>query len=412
LEDLKEASLLGLIPKEKMEKLDVWKITPSTAAEDPSARLSLSPSELEGLTGVDDMIVPWNPPRNMGVNSPLLVGLTLPNRSRLRASFLPHPGMAFKAGEDLNEIILVDSIGRQLENPPATVDVTLPNAAPSDGTLKLKVRVLPPSETDAQSDSDKTTAESQVAEPMDQPAADKKESKSQSASASDEVAVTYGIMPCQLLARLDAIEQRRAVFDQLTQTIVQVPEPPRFGKARLYATEIDRIPRVVEELQARGFAVLSESGRIAEIQQQDNSLQLLVWIVGLGVLLFGILTVFSVLVDSTERKRGTIGILRVMGVSRFGIFLMVVIRAASIGLIAGFGSLVAGWLLGMFFGWVPPTGIALLRHKPVMSILFDPVDLTIVLLGAVLCSCLGALLPAWRAAKVDPFDAIVEGRFK
>jgi ABC-type lipoprotein release transport system permease subunit len=47
-----------------------------------------------------------------------------------------------------------------------------------------------------------------------------------------------------------------------------------------------------------------------------------------------------------------------------------------------------------------------------MSILFDPVDLTIVLLGAVLCSCLGALLPAWRAAKVDPFDAIVEGRFK
>lgn len=50
--------------------------------------------------------------------------------------------------------------------------------------------------------------------------------------------------------------------------------------------------------------------------------------------LFGVVTVVSVLQESTDRKRGTIGILRVMGVSRVGVFYLVVLRAGAIGLSA------------------------------------------------------------------------------
>ena len=414
LEGGDETTLHGLIPEDKRERLDVWKITPSVAEEQPDARLSFSPTELEGLTSVDEMIIPWNKPLRLSEQAPLLVGITVPSRSRLRAEFLSHPGLAFKPGEDLNEIILRNLDGTAIDKPPEELMLQLKRGEPAHATLRLKVRTLATPEYTAVGNQDAAAA---VASSLDEQAEppegdDTGIAGPGEAEGESTTSETLGIVPCQLLARLDAIEQTQAVFDELTQTIVQVPNPPRFGKARLYATDVDHVPQVVTELKSRGFAVLSESGRIAEIQQQDSSLQLLVWIVGLGVLLFGILTVFSVLLDSTDRKRGTIGILRVMGVSRLGVFLMVIIRAASIGLIAGFVSLLAGWLLGLFFGWPPPPEFSLLKNKPVMSILFHPVDLAIVLAGAVLCSCLGALLPAWRAAKVDPFDAIVEGRFK
>ena len=95
-------------------------------------------------------------------------------------------------------------------------------------------------------------------------------------------------------------------------------------------TTIDRVPAVGEQLRQRGFAFLSEETRIREIQHQDQSLELLVLIVGIGVYLFGTMTVVSVLLDSTERKRGVIGILRVMGVLHIGVFYMVFLRLRSL----------------------------------------------------------------------------------
>ena len=60
----------------------------------------------------------------------------------------------------------------------------------------------------------------------------------------------------------------------------------------------------------------SAKSRIDEIHEQTASLTLLVNIVAVCVLVFGVVTVISVLLDSTNRKRSTLGIMRVMGVSR------------------------------------------------------------------------------------------------
>jgi ABC-type antimicrobial peptide transport system permease subunit len=163
---------------------------------------------------------------------------------------------------------------------------------------------------------------------------------------------------------------------------------------------------------AKQFAVMSESTRITEIHEQDRSLRLLVWVVGAGVFLFGVITVVSVLLDSTDRKRGTIGILRVMGVSRPGVFYLVVFRAAAIGLLAGFATFVAGFALAHVIGWKPDSAMWYLSWKPVIKIDVSTQDAIIVVLGALGCSCFGAIIPAWRASRLDPFDAIVEGRFR
>jgi ABC-type antimicrobial peptide transport system permease subunit len=165
-------------------------------------------------------------------------------------------------------------------------------------------------------------------------------------------------------------------------------------------------------LKERQFAVMSQSTRISEIHQQDSSLQLLVLIVGAGVFLFGVVTVVTVLLDSTERKRGTIGILRVMGVPRTAVFYMVFLRAAVIGALSAGVTLGLGYLAGQLLGWEPSPEMNWVTWKPIIKVIIEPEDMILVVVGALTCCGLGSLIPAFRASRLDPFDAIVEGRFR
>jgi lipoprotein-releasing system permease protein len=125
-----------------------------------------------------------------------------------------------------------------------------------------------------------------------------------------------------------------------------------------------------------------------------------VLIVGIGVFLFGVVTVIFVLQDSTDRKRGIIGILRVMGVSKFGVFYIIFLRSACIGVLSVFVTVVFGYILkSALMGWN-------------VHIIFYFRDVFIVSVGALFCCCIGTLLPAYKASKMDPFDAILEGRFR
>lgn len=220
------------------------------------------------------------------------------------------------------------------------------------------------------------------------------------------------VVPMDLLAHLRAEDAGRVEYDSLNKLFVPLPSETLFDKARLYADTIDKVPAVVEQLRKSGFAIMSEVTRIREIHQQDHSLQLLVLIVGAGVFIFGTVTVVSVLLDSTERKRGTIGILRVMGVSRIGVFYMVFFRSAIIGILAAGVTIGLGMLAATFLEWQPPVHSEWANWKPVIHVIVRPVDVVVVVLGALACCTLGSIVPANRASRMDPFDAIVEGRFR
>lgn len=163
-------------------------------------------------------------------------------------------------------------------------------------------------------------------------------------------------------------------------------------------------------LAKRKYAVLSEVGRIAEIQEQDTSLKVLVAVVALGVFLFGIVTVFSVLVDSTDRKKGMIGILRVMGISSGGVFVILLARAVIIGVMAAILCCGIGVFLAAALGKTL-IGSEYLTWLPQVRVVLGLNEYLLVTLGAVLCAGLGVLMPALKASRLDPFDAIMEGQF-
>jgi ABC-type lipoprotein release transport system permease subunit len=381
--DVKQVWELGTFFKsEAAAKICGLRIYSEASRADPGRRLSLAPSELTEILSIpDDVAIPWNQPLDITLNGQkaLCVGLSLNRRCWLRKELVAD-GLAFPF--DADSIGITWPFRTGLSSDTTSLDL-------ADGTgLEVRQTALG---LESPVSALQGTGES---EPTITPMAD------------------YAVVPVDFLARLTSLKHGTAIFDPQTRLIAPTPVAVVFDKVRLFARTIDDVPSLTERLFDAKFAVQSEDARIQEIQEQDASLRLLVLVVGLGVFLFGVLTVISVLVDSTDRKRGTLGILRVMGVSKLGVFWIVVLRAAAIGFFAGCLSVVFGKLLEVFLGWTAPPDSLLAVWKPTVRISLLPQDILLVFIGALVCACVGAVYPALRASRIDPFDAIVEGRFK
>lgn len=374
------AGLEFLLTPDWQEKLVIYHLTTERSAEAMEHWLQIAPSQISEGTSADDVVLAWNHPVTVesGDSSRTLVGLSMSQRTWLREYFRD-PSLPFN----------YDASGNiQRPGLPANDDQRTELMLTNGSALQLTTS------RDTKGDAAPDDAASEDSERTDPPELD------------SVVAV-----PANLLSWLAQERSGQVIYDADIALFVGVPRPAVYDRVRLFAQTIDNVPDIVEELVDRRFAVMSETGRITEIHQQDQSLQILVIVVGMGVFLFGVVTVFSVLMDSTDRKRGTIGILRVMGMSRSGVFLTVLIRAGAIGTVAAILSIALGYGLSAFLGWTPPDTMAWLQWKPGISVSFVPADLVTITAGAMICCVCGAVPPALRASRLDPFDAIIEGRF-
>ena len=392
------APLARLLVSDFAEKLIIYEARTERSEIDPNARLRLAPSELSEATEADDVILPWNRSLSASVASQdwQMVGLSLPRRTWLREYFI-EADLAFDYEADPFQ-------GRVTSEPPANFQWPL-NA---DLGVSLSIEAVKRKPADSSPDSDSATDDHATDDSDSTKRADKSPADDENKSAEASQIV---VVPANLLAWVAAHAAGQVEYDADVRLFVPIIQSAIYDRARLYATTIDDVPLAVRALAERQFAVMSETGRITEIHRQDVSLQLLVWVVGLGVFLFGIVTVFSVLMDSTDRKRATIGILRVMGMSRNGIFALILVRATVIGAAAAVLSLLCGWGLSLALAWTPHD-LAWLQWKPIVTVQLHQMDLSIVAAGAMLCCGFGAIPPAWKASRLDPFDAIVEGRFR
>ena len=400
LDDPELMSLYGVLDRDRLGELRVYELK-QTSAETPTP-LRLSPLFItENTLAVDDFVLRWNAPLDARLDGQpgRVMGLSLPTVAQtggwIRDYLVKEVGFGFEESLAKPFAVQVLNGGEPASSPVLTLDDGV--AIPLDASLVAsKATEAPPPSPEPADTSDETDAVKD-----DLPSND---------SAQEPDNRTVLVVPANFLAWLHSHLAGHCRYDAQGRVFAPIPEAVLFDKARLYTKTIDGVPQAVQHLADSGYAVLSESNRIAEIQTQDQSLQLLVIVVAVGVLFFGIVTVISVLVDSTDRKRGTIGILRVMGMSRFGVFYLVIVRALFIGLLAALLSLALGygfaWLLGAGpseWGWQLP-------WKPI-HVMYQQGDLAIVFIGALICAGVGALVPAWRAGSIDPFDAIMEGRF-
>ncbi len=116
------------------------------------------------------------------------------------------------------------------------------------------------------------------------------------------------------------------------------------------------------------------------------------------VLIVGAISIGNYIWANVNERRKEIGILRMIGAPKSNIYGMLMAKAAILGILGG----VLGYLLGTAAGVILGPELAGLNVPPVPIYFVWAVGLSLV------TALIGCLLPAWRAARIEPFANMQE----
>jgi putative ABC transport system permease protein len=138
----------------------------------------------------------------------------------------------------------------------------------------------------------------------------------------------------------------------------------------------------------------------AEIQMIFNILEMFVWVVGLLTILAGIVGVSNIMLIAVKERTREIGIRKSFGATPGSILRMITQEALVLTAVAGYLGLVAGvGLVELVSSFLPE-----------IEFFRDPqIDMRIALMATtllVVCGTLAGFFPAWRAARINPIQAL------
>jgi putative ABC transport system permease protein len=180
-----------------------------------------------------------------------------------------------------------------------------------------------------------------------------------------------------------------------------------YSDAVVLAGSLDRVQGVRDEVQARGFAALTTEDRLRDVAQRLRYADLaLTGLAVLAMVIAAVLIVNTMLAAVLERTR-EIGVLKAVGARARDVTLIFVTEAALIGAAAGIiGVVISALLARGANSAVDGLARAGGAHLDLRLFQLGPVIVVAALLFAFLLSMLSGLLPALRAARLDPLQAL------
>ncbi len=220
-----------------------------------------------------------------------------------------------------------------------------------------------------------------------------------SGSQLDSTTAFIGLGDGQRLYQLgDTVSGLRVAVDDIfaTQTVL----------ARWLAEQAPR----AEQLRARDWS--QTQGSLFQAVKMEKLMVALLLFVIIAIAAFNIVSILTMMVND---KRAAIAVLRTMGARPHTIMSIFIVQGAAI----GFAGVALGAALGVPLAWNAGAIVAGIEHLFGAS-LFDPRvyfitripsivvagDVVLVCIAAWLLSLLAAIYPAWRAAQVQPAEAL------
>lgn len=177
-----------------------------------------------------------------------------------------------------------------------------------------------------------------------------------------------------------------------------------FASFRLYAAKLQDVAGLADVLRGRGVDVTTAAAEIEGVLSLDRNLTILFGAVtalaGLGF----IGAIAASMVSSVERKRRSMAVLSLIGLSRGAIVAFPLIQAAVIAIL---GAVVGSLLVLAGMAAINAYFLPVL-HQGELAARLRPEHLALAALAALLLTGLPAMAAAWRASRVDPSEALRE----
>lgn len=156
-----------------------------------------------------------------------------------------------------------------------------------------------------------------------------------------------------------------------------------------------------DDLQNLDLLVQTYEEKNATIQKAGNVLQAGLSVFAGIVLFAAIFGITNTMFMSVYERTQEIGLMKAVGMSRKSVFRLFAIEAATIGFWGGVGGVSLGVLLGLILD-----RILLRLTEETVGMYFPPLQLLLIILLMVTISFLAGILPARKAAKLHPIDAL------
>jgi putative ABC transport system permease protein len=162
------------------------------------------------------------------------------------------------------------------------------------------------------------------------------------------------------------------------------------------------IDDIVNQISAAlpGVEIKTLRGIVEQRMVSVHFVKKLILSVSLVILLTGCSMVGISMLSAVNERKKEIGILRSLGFSRRAVFSIFCAEAAAVGLLAGF----VGYLAGYFVSF---RILAVLEIEGAGSLPFEPLHLAATALVLAILTSLASLFPAWKAAGIEPSEALV-----
>jgi len=150
------------------------------------------------------------------------------------------------------------------------------------------------------------------------------------------------------------------------------------------------------------FGSFNLGKEFAKITGFLSGMQFLTWFVGIATLIAGVFAISNILLITVKERTKEIGIRRAIGARPKDIKIQIVLEALALALLAGILGIISGGLLLM--------GINKIWGQGDDAVLVNPsVSITIIIIAILILIILGALIgliPANRAVKIKPIEAL------
>ncbi len=363
--------------------------------EDSLPLLTMSTKSVESLTDVDDIIVPWSEPISTKIDGAdqVIVGISL-HRRWLKSLFLDESS-PFRSAAEPFEIHL--PTGRT-----SGLECLLQHGDGEPVPLTVTSSILKPVITSHQSSTPalfapwKFAAQQTLQQFLPNKSSQKKVIAAKPIASAPLSLNPVAVVPASLLAHLKALDRGEVQFDVAVGRFVPIRSEAEYYQARVVAENIELVPEADAFLSQLGFATVSQRTRVEELLSYAQTLELLVFVVGGTVLFFGFWTLTAALAENTDRKKRSIGVLRVMGIGPLGVAYIVILRGLFIGLVAGAMTIPLAYIAAhLLTEHVAACQVSLLHLQQVFGL-------------AVGACFLGALIPAVLASFISPAEILRE----